>query len=196
MQHKDDKINLVPTEYSWEIAFNKAIDLESSSQNVFIVERKWDSTINKMLTIVYFVKDRSIYRNDNKLLPVYSLKREFELSKEFKLRLLKMRNDIHNVYKKYGKDFPYINDEYHGLTVLEMFYKYEDFLKDKFILSLRENIFNKLSDINKIIASLNIEPPFDMTNVKNFDMAEIDTVYNFITNKQSFVKSWIVSNCY
>lgn len=196
MQHKDDKLNLLPVEYNWQVAFNKAINLELISQTVFIVERKWDSDKNEMITILYFVKDESIYRNDNKLLPVYSNKNEFELTKKFKLRLVKVRNDTHDVYKKFGRYFPYINDEYHGLTVLEMFYKYEDFLKDKFIMSLRKDIFNKISDFNNTVSILNIESQIDTSFVETFNIAEFDSVYNFVNDKLSFAKNWIVTNCY
>lgn len=196
VQFVNGVINTLPVQHNWNIAFDTAINLEFQSNQVNILERRWDLNISKMTTTVYFVKNKSIFRNDNKLLPVYSHKKEFELAKEFKNRLMKMWNDINDLYKKFSRESPYLQDEYHGLTVLEMFYKYEQFLNDDLITSIRENIFDKLSDLNAIIISLNIEKPIDASQAKTFDIVELDNVCRFIENKVQSTKSWLVFNCY
>ena len=192
----EDNFTIAPPEYNWKTAFDKAIGLEFYSQKVYIVERNWDTKLNKMSAIVYFVKKSSIFRNDNKLLPVYSHTKEFELSREFKMRLEKMRKDTHAVYLRFSEHCPYIQDEYHGLTVLEMFYKYDDLLKDKFIMSMMKNIYDKLEFLNRTIVSLNIETRIDSDKAFTFDISDLDIAYNFIKNKETYLNDWLALNCY
>ncbi len=196
IQFIEGHMNTLPTYYNWNTAFDKAIELESCSKQVNIIERNWNVNMNKMTTTLYFVKNQSIFRHDNKILPVYSHKKEFELAKEFKYRLTKMRNDVTDVYIRFLKESPYIHDEYHSLTVLEMFYKYEKLLKDEFVLSIRKDIFNKLYDLNIINQSLNIESPIDLSKVNTFDITELDSFCKFVDTKTYSTKSWIVTNCY
>lgn len=149
--------------YKFHEAFIFAISIESSSVSPCIKERQWSDSKQTVIENMYFVRDGSIYVDDDASIPIYSLNMNHLWVNTFRNKIGEFCKKVIDIYKYNNKACPYSVEYFYShkhSEVLKLFYLLQ---KDELTNKFYNELSTELQDIKEVL----ITTSFRIDNVND-----------------------------